>query len=911
MTIRKTFTLCALMLTTSGIAQPTVTQHTFTVHDGLAANVISGMAQDRHGLMWIATWNGLCCYDGQQFTTFRGGPRGSDNALSSNRITMIEPDSRDNIWVRTYDGGLYLLDTRECRFVNVGSIVERRYGKRPLPRNFYAMPSGHTWITDENGELNLRIDDSHPTDINHIEVLGKMGKPIQGNIIHKVEADSEGREWIVTDRSTTCYNNKASVRKPLTTVARQHDAARLDSLLARCGVGRKDIDKHYIDRQGNLWYSTANGLTLATFREQPFHLLPLREQQPTRSVTCRRDGTTWAGTADGYIAIYNGHTLTGWLDHAGHISSRPVRFSDRIFTLYEDSEGTLWIGTKGQGLYTVSRQGRVSHYRADTANRYAISHDYIYDINDDGNGRLWIATYGGGVNMADGQGDEALRFIHSGNELKGYPEKDFQRVRRITHDRKGTMLLSTTSGLVNFTSGGKRSADIRFYTTRHRQADSTSLLSSDVMQTLAGSKGNVYVTTMGGGIQQIDGKLLPGDNLRLTDLPVLNQEPANALWLAEDSKGYVWIGRENGVECYHPDSGKLLRFGGNSMPPGIELTEAKPAADGQGALWVGTVGGVLTFKGDDIKLSNYRPGIVFTSVQYQGENATHPLLYGGTLTIPPERRNLTVSFAALDYGDNSLIQYAYKIKESSKEWSYIGRHPSIAFNQLAPGRHTLVVKSTNADGVWADNETELTLDVTPRPWERTWVQLLLLIVVVVLSTWAVMAWMNHRRRNRKREQRLESIMRQYRELQESIAAQQEEHAADRQQEHTDDKPEQPLHKYTLEEPKIVDEDEVMMNQLMQFIEQRIGDEALKIDEMAEAVNMGRTVFFGKMKSLVGMSPSDFLRQVRMQRAQQLLARSKMSISEVAYSIGFTDPKYFTKCFKKDTGMTPSEYRAKS
>ena len=108
----------------------------------------------------------------------------------------------------------------------------------------------------------------------------------------------------------------------------------------------------------------------------------------------------------------------------------------------------------------------------------------------------------------------------------------------------------------------------------------------------------------------------------------------------------------------------------------------------------------------------------------------------------------------------------------------------------------------------------------------------------------------------------------------------------------------------------MDEDEVMMNRLMAFIEEHISDEELKIDDMAEAVGLGRTVFYEKIRHLVGVSPSDFLRQVRMQRAQQLIARSKMTVSEIAYSIGFTDPKYFTKCFKKVTGMTPSEYREK-
>ena len=142
-------------------------------------------------------------------------------------------------------------------------------------------------------------------------------------------------------------------------------------------------------------------------------------------------------------------------------------------------------------------------------------------------------------------------------------------------------------------------------------------------------------------------------------------------------------------------------------------------------------------------------------------------------------------------------------------------------------------------------------------------------------------------------------MRQYRELQETI------------NENENSKQQIPTHKtYHLEEPKIVNADEEMMNTLMLFIEQHISDSNLKIEDMAETVNMGRTVFYKKMTELVGMSPSDFLRSVRMQRARQLIAKSRMTFSEIAYNVGFTDPKYFSKCFKKDTGMTPSEYREK-
>ena len=247
------------------------------------------------------------------------------------------------------------------------------------------------------------------------------------------------------------------------------------------------------------------------------------------------------------------------------------------------------------------------------------------------------------------------------------------------------------------------------------------------------------------------------------------------------------------------------------------------------------------------------------------------------------------------------MEYAYRM-DGDEAWNYIGSTPRISFSQLPPGQHTLEVRSTNSDGVWVSNAATLYLDVTPLWWERTWVQLLALLLLIIGISRAVLAYKQHRQTTREREQRLENILRQYRELQHAVAEQQQTAAADA------DVPPPVAHDYHLEQPKIVDADEEMMGRLMAFIEQHIADEDLKIDDMANAVGMGRTVFYNKIRELVGVSPVDFLRQLRMQRATQLIAQSTMNISQVAYAVGFSDPKYFSRCFKKETGLTPREYR---
>lgn len=114
--------------------------------------------------------------------------------------------------------------------------------------------------------------------------------------------------------------------------------------------------------------------------------------------------------------------------------------------------------------------------------------------------------------------------------------------------------------------------------------------------------------------------------------------------------------------------------------------------------------------------------------------------------------------------------------------------------------------------------------------------------------------------------------------------------------------------YQLESPQIVDADNEMMKQLLDYLEKRLDDPTLKIEELADAVHLGRSVFYGKVKAIVGMTPVDFVRHIRMQRAQELIVKSTYSFSQIAYMVGFSDPKYFSKSFKKVTGKTPSEYR---
>ena len=83
---------------------------------------------------------------------------------------------------------------------------------------------------------------------------------------------------------------------------------------------------------------------------------------------------------------------------------------------------------------------------------------------------------------------------------------------------------------------------------------------------------------------------------------------------------------------------------------------------------------------------------------------------------------------------------------------------------------------------------------------------------------------------------------------------------------------------------------------------------LTVDELVDEMAMGRTVFFNKLKNLTGLSPVEFIREMRIKRAARLLEERKYNITEVTYMVGMNDSRYFAKCFKNTYGVTPSEYR---
>ncbi len=910
--------------------------------------------------------------------------------------------------------------------------------------------------------------------------------------------DKNNHIWLAAANGTFCYYDENARNL----VAYKLQSSRKNGILP-------SIVKYYVDNQNNLWFTGIHDLTLVKFKFRHFHNNEVMPNQEARSVIFDHNGRILAGTHDGQLAVFSKDMKRqGFVTTNGAIQSQPVNFASKgVYAIFEDSKNRLWIGTKGDGLYIIDNNHMVRHFKNDAKDKYSLCHNEIYCFDEDPSGRIWIGTYEQGLAIADEKPDGSIKFISRSNNLGNYPSTNL-KIRRITHTQHGVMIISTNEGLVTCRNNISKPNKIKFYVNKHIINDTTSLCSPDVMQTLVMRNNQIYVTTQGGGVQKILSDNLLQNNIRFSTLKQFDNDEGIAQALAEDNSGNLWVIRESSINKYNPKTGHNEQFGPNDLGDNIEFSEALPSHNiHSDVILTGTMGGFISFVPSHLKKSLYIPRIVFTNAIYQGDAIAQPILNSDELVIPSDRRNVTIYFAALDYSDNYLIRYAYKIEGIDNEWNYIGNAHSAAFNHLPSGHLKLLVRSTNSDGVWVNNLRVLNIYAQPTFWETIWAKILYFIIIVSIVYLAAYIYrlrnktkmeqemsdmktqfftdISHKLRTpltliggpvtevlgnyhleEKARHHLEMVQRNSRRMLDlvnkmldyskthnlyisddnaKIFANYEESINDLNDntpdtcnkkihllivEDNDDlrafltsildkeytviqaengqiglemaKREMPdfiisdvmmpvmdgltmVHQikqnkdichlpiiilsakaslddrlqglkegiddyitkpfsatylkqrvkniisqrrmlqqtyieqikpeddttYKLEAPQIVDTDKEMMKQLLDYMSKNISNADIRIEDLADAVNLGRTVFYGKIKSITGMSPIDFVRHIRIQRAEELVSKSNYPISQISYLVGFSDPKYFSRCFKKDTGMSPSEYREKS
>lgn len=860
---------------------PTITVVQYDEEDGVPASHVTQLLQDSKGFMWFATWNGLCRYDGYAFHTFK--PVAGDGcAMATDRIRDIGllPDGK--ILCRV-DEDHFLFDPRTCQFV------------------------------DAPDEL---VPSAVSADANMPDGAKKYRQSQSLKSGHDIEwSDAFGTRWTLSSsghlssRTTDGLVSTHSLDLPLS-----------------------GATFAFADDQGNLWVLASNRICKLTTGMEHTERLPIVPASEVKCLFKDHEGRCWVTTRDGAVRVCSSvdGKLVGYLGPDGQLHGAYTRLDAAVYSMYESADGTLWFGTKPDGLYRMKPHHALEHIMGG-AN--------VYHITEDAYGRLWLATLGGGLlyssaPLADKPSFQAPRL---------YPKDFAQRVRYLYISADSTMLAATTDGLV--VTGLEADADAMVFHLHQREPDRSSSLSSSATMDITSAGGSIFVSTESGGINKIVGSGSEPDGLLASKLYFDHYTAAThhlptdiALSMTPMADGKMMVVSGHLVTLLD-STGHSRVLDSRYFNADYRFSDARPLELGGGRWLFALTDGAFITSNEQMWHQAYTPRLVLTSISLQGGNipaageAYKPSSnlaadYLDTLTLLPHERNITVHFAAIDFTAPERINYAFRLttdeSDADTPWNHIGHNRSVTLLDLKPGTYRLTIRSTNADGEWYDstvnsddgtgpNVRTLTLIVRPTFWEAWYGQLLIVLLIAAAIATAVYTVLYIRRIKRKQRETLEA----YLALIEVNSESQEARGkglkglvdsdkglvgSDNGQVTIGDSQE------TIgDRQDVMAELDPMMQRVMAYIEENIGNSDANIGDMATAAATSRSGLQRKLKQTMGITPLDLLREARIKHACQLLVQTDKNVSEVAYACGFTDPKYFSRCFKQSTGKTPTQF----
>lgn len=605
--LKKLFYIIAFLLLTSTAANAqqlqAVLSH-YSTTDGLCSNAVSDIKQDDYGYIWIATWNGLSRFDGYNFYNYATGPS-SNIPLLHNRIIQLAVDLGQNIWMRMYDGRVFMLDRKRDCIINP---FEGMTG--------YETFKTHTPIKSlSSGEMVVDVDG------NGIYIMQYTNRGMSRKLIdsrrYEVTAIAEGYHgdiWAGTNKgirrlnltdemigsiadfpneSITCmYSNGSSVYagtasgKILLTGYGQ-----TPKIVAETGAS---VTSLYIDGYGVVWYSNQSmGVTRINKNGESktfMQIVKNPERDALGATFSEIKGTLWIKLSQGGFGYYNRA-----LDEIEYFHNDPASewsLSNTVAAYLILPEGVIWESTSRRGLEKLDLMHKT------------ISRTKLFDATDNGNANEIRAMYYDNATRTFLVGNKLsqLLVIRGGSKLELHGDNQgnpFGRIYGISKDKRGNYWISTKgNGIFKMTpTGGGFS--IKNY--RHDPRNKWSLSSNDVYATLEDANGNIWVATYGGGVNILT-RMGNGSEVFVNTVNSMQNYPDQAYMkvrtLTLDKQGKVWVGTTDGLLTMSYHNGYvLLQEINKGMSPDYPISSCDIVAlacHRDGTIWIGTNGGGIS-----------------------------------------------------------------------------------------------------------------------------------------------------------------------------------------------------------------------------------------------------------------------------------------------------------------------------
>lgn len=749
---------------------------TYTVEEGLVINTVLCVYQDSKGFIWIGTnGGGISIFDGKNFKSIT-----EKNGLASNVVYSISEDQAGSYYVATKEGLTIISKGKYTTYTKENGLSHNLIFNVKHTKNHGVILATPTGINVFKGDTIVRL----PGDTN-------LAKQATFNIFE----DSKGDIWFGTLRKG----------------AYRYNGGLAENFNVDKGLLHSFVYTIVEDNDHNIYFGTAAGINRLN-RDQTIE--EIRPHVNTVSHTIQssvkdKDGNIWFGTKTGLLK-FDGKNFKVFRDENG------LPISD-VFTVNTDREGNIWAGTNGKGLAKFNRNGEVfTNYSV----KDGISNDIVTAIFEDSRGTIWVGSDEGITRM-----DSNQFYVYNKKEItKGHFLGLGPKTYDIKEDKDGNVWFAThvqTEAVLKYDPRSKDSYDIKSiksYFLDNSFSASTSMTQSILMD------GNItYFGTVSGVVKYQDGKFEPflqgdvkdrvwfiaktkdghlwfatengavmydGSSVEYFNethgfvkgrVRTVVEDHDGMLWFATeegvyrynykgfnnittqqglsadnifslliDKNGFLWVGTARGIQKL--DVKKYNQTGDISIKKygklegfiGLECNMNAAFEDKEGKLWFGTVKGVTVLDPSLEVVNNLEPQTHITNIRLDFENYDFSAYSDSMnyktglpdgLVLPYTKNHLTFDFIGNSFTASQKVRYQYMLEGLDRDWLMRTDKTEAVYPHIPAGTYTFKVKAMNNDEVWNEEPVSFTFTILP-PWYLTWWAILIYAAIAFSGFYA-------------------------------------------------------------------------------------------------------------------------------------------------------------------------------
>jgi len=727
----------------------------YTKASGLASNYIFDLYQDKNGFIWAATDRGVSRYDGHNFQTYT-----ISDGLGENLVYDIFQDQEGAMWFGTYAGGVTCFDGNNFKTLtekdgllsnNVQSITQDNFG-----RMYFITTKGLSVLVDS---IFLSIEsnsDMQGTILRHSS--GKIFFSIDSSLFsldptndnrllyQKVNLNPPSEKYLYgsTWASPFELNNKNILFPGRYGYLKLYlnDENRIIKLEQYKGT----LSALLVDRFGQVWKAfydrvevqTENGVKIYS-KDQGL------EPSFVESILEDSEGTIWLGTFGGGIYKIIGDHLTIFTDRDG-LNSKVVN------SLFEDSRHRIWAGTT-EGVSLLLNHG------TNIRTLLSVSSVNIQSFAEDKNGNIFIGTFTGILNPLPSNHLEL-------NRLK-YKSRIPAGVSSIYIDSNNVLWAGSYGGGVYcFSNSGSK-----IYTTQHG-------LASNIIEEIVGGPNSIWFLSRGHGATQFK-------NNSFKIFSMENGLPSNAIYSLLEEDSIVWFGTDRGlirmnngkIKTFNEKHGllgryvqKIFRSKENQLyiltdkalhkldDEQIRVFGSSPIlhypdasindvyfSQASNELWLATTGGIIKIDLNRvIERQKLQTQVTLKVAITDVFSDTTELFHYSTgfqdnNSHVPEleysSNNVKIRYAGLSFIDEQSLWYRFKLEGADENWSELVKENEVLYPNLRSGYYTFFVHAIGPDGIQSETPAQFSFRILPPYWATTWFHLLvgtLILMGIVL-----------------------------------------------------------------------------------------------------------------------------------------------------------------------------------